>query len=84
MNFKIIKYTNEYHDEWVKCRLLSFLDTSYFNDVQRKKEDSPMLSLIAVVNEEVIGFIDVEYENEAGDVCYLKGNQGGVVWHLGV
>lgn len=86
MQYKIIEYTEKYHDEWVKCRLLSFLDSSYFDDVHREKEkeENPTLSLLALFNDEVIGFIDIEYESNIGDVYYLKGKQGGVVWHLGV
>jgi len=40
--------------------------------------------LVAEENGHLVGFIDVEYERVEGEVCYLKGGLGAVIWHLGV
>lgn len=86
MEIEIIEYNDRYHDGWVECRVLSFLDSSYFDDVYRTKtkEVNPELSLIALENGIVVGFIDIEYEKTPKTVCHLDGGLGGVIWHLGV
>lgn len=71
---------------WIRCRVLSFMDSSYFDDVQnfREEYENPVLQLVAVEEDQVVGFLDCEYEESPGDVCYFKGPRGGVIWHLGV
>lgn len=71
---------------WVRCRLISFLDSSYYDDVKREKEqyDHPSICLVAEHDNQIIGFIDVEYEENIGEVCYLQGQLGANIWNLGV
>jgi len=89
-NFKIIEYVNSYEQSWLRCRVLSFLDSAYFDDIHINKEqyNNPSIALIAVSNENVIGFIDIEYELEANTVCSksikLEKHLAGMIWHLGV
>jgi len=82
----IREYQEKDELQWVRCRVLSFLDSAYFDNILREKEHylHPAVELVAEADDKVVGFIDVEYENEPGDVCYLKGSLGGVIWHLGV
>lgn len=63
---------------WVRCRLLSFLDCSYFDDVRKTKEtyEHPAICLVAEHNKQIVGLIDLEYEEN--DV------RGATIWHLGV
>lgn len=80
----------EYRDEdergWIYCRLISFLETSYFDDVKRKKElyENSSLSIVAEKDGNIIGILDIEYERKKGELCYLKGELGGVIWNLAV
>jgi len=89
-NYKILEYISIYEQSWLRCRLLSFLDSAYFDDVHFKKElyNNPSIALIAVNNENVIGFIDIEYELETNTVCSktskLNEHLAGMIWHLGV
>ncbi|MFW0154879.1 GNAT family N-acetyltransferase [Rothia sp. P6271] len=71
---------------WVRCRLLSFLDCSYFDDVHRYRElyENPAVCVVATRGEHIVGFLDIEYEEVAGQVCSTEGERGGVMWHLGV
>ncbi|MCL2500951.1 MAG: GNAT family N-acetyltransferase [Defluviitaleaceae bacterium] len=82
----IREYTDADEKGWVQCRLLSFLDSSYFDDVKRDKEkyENPSVCYVAEENEMIVGFIDIEFETVAGDVCYFKDGLGAVIWHLGV
>lgn len=84
MEIRIYKETDK--TSWIRCRVLSFLDSSYFDDVQnfREEYENPVIQLVAIDKGEVVGFLDCEYEEETGDVCYFEGARGGVIWHLGV
>jgi len=90
MSYSIIKYSEKYHEEWVKCRIEAFLDSSFYDDVYRtKKSDSYVqhsveLSFLSISEDKVIGFIDIEYETIPKTVCHLKGELGAVMWHIGV
>ncbi|WP_053368710.1 GNAT family N-acetyltransferase [Bacillus sp. FJAT-27245] len=69
---------------WVRCRVLSFLDTAYYDNVLREKEiyENPAIELVAIKNGQVIGLIDVEYENEESKVCSRGTGLGGMIWHI--
>lgn len=71
---------------WVVCRLLSFLDTAFYDDVRRSKEryENPAIELVAERDGEIVGLIDVECETEPGTVCEERQGLGGMIWHLAV
>ncbi|MEQ7805680.1 MULTISPECIES: GNAT family N-acetyltransferase [Priestia] len=73
--------------EWLRCRVLSFLDTAYFDNVLRVKEKykNSAVELVAVENKQIVGLIDVECETQKGTVCSgLESGLGGMIWHLAV
>ena len=80
------EYNGTDEQGWVRCRLLAFLDCSYYDDVRREKEvyDHPSVCYVAEDKGMIVGLIDVEYEEQEGEVCYFKGGRGAVIWHLGV
>jgi ribosomal protein S18 acetylase RimI-like enzyme len=71
---------------WLECRVLSFLQTAYFDDVQRVKPhyDNPSIELVAELHGRIVGLIDVECEETPGSVCFRGENLGGVIWAVGV
>jgi GNAT superfamily N-acetyltransferase len=71
---------------WVRCRVLSFLNTAYFDNVLRKKETyaNPAIELVAIKDHQVIGLIDVEYEVQPQTVCSRGDGLGGMIWHIAV
>lgn len=82
-------YLREYNecDEqgWVRCRVLSFLDSAYFDDVHREKEtyENPSIELVAEDDGNIVGLIDVELDTGERPVC--SGDEtGGMIWHLAV
>ncbi|MDD9791790.1 GNAT family N-acetyltransferase [Priestia megaterium] len=73
--------------DWVRCRVLAFLDTAYFDNVLTRKEQYENLAveLVTIENNQVVGLIDIECEMQAGTICSKKGNNlGGMVWHIAV
>lgn len=71
---------------WLECRVLAFLDSAYYDAVEREKEryDRPSIELVAEVDGGIVGLIDVELEEDPGTVCEDRPGLGGMIWHLAV
>lgn len=82
----IREYMNSDELEWLRCRVLSFLDCSYYNDVltQREIYENESICLVAEEGGKIIGLIDVEIEKDAGSLCVAGKQSGAVIWHLAV
>ncbi|MFJ7405555.1 MULTISPECIES: GNAT family N-acetyltransferase [unclassified Lysinibacillus] len=83
---EIREYQLEDEIGWVRCRVLSFLNTAYFDNVLKKKETyaNPAIELVAIKDHQVIGLIDVEYEVQPQTVCSQGDGLGGMIWHIAV
>ena len=83
---EIRNYTPADEQDWVRCRVISFLDSAYFDDVHRSKEkfDNPAIELVAEIEGKIIGLLDLEYEKKIGEVGYKSDCLTGVIWHLAV
>jgi GNAT superfamily N-acetyltransferase len=71
---------------WLECRVLAFLDSAYFDSVEREKQcyERPAVELVAEREGRIVGLIDVECEVEPGTVCWDRPGIGGMIWHLAV
>ncbi|MFL0506571.1 GNAT family N-acetyltransferase [Ureibacillus sp. 179-F W5.1 NHS] len=71
---------------WIRCRTLAFLQTAYFDNVLNKKEryENPAIELVAELDGQIVGLIDVEYEKEERTVCSKGTGLGGMIWHIAV
>lgn len=71
---------------WVRCRTLSFLDTAYYDNVLKEKEtyENPAIELVAVIENNIVGLLDIEYETQEGTVCTRGNGLGGMIWHIAV
>lgn len=83
---EIRSYQQEDEREWVRCRVLSFLDTAYYDIVLTKKETytNPAIELVAVEDNKIIGILDIEYEQKAMTFCTADKALGGMITHLAV
>lgn len=83
---EIREYREQDEQQWLRCRVISFLDCSYYNDVLQEKEkyENDFISLVAEESGQIIGFIDIEIEKETGELCVAGKERGAVIWHLGV
>ena len=83
---KIREYKLSDERGWVICRTLSFLDTAYYDNVLREKEiyENPSIELVAVIDEQIVGLLDIEYEEKEGTVCSRGNGLGGMIWHIAV
>ncbi|RLQ94573.1 GNAT family N-acetyltransferase [Falsibacillus albus] len=83
---EIRRYRSEDEEGWVRCRVLSFLDTAYFDNVLKEKEtyDYPSIELVAVIDNQIVGLLDIEYETQERTVCSRGKGMGGMMWHIAV
>ena len=70
---------------WLRCRVLAFLDTAFFDAVEREKEhyQHAAIELVADDDGEIVGLLDLEVEPEPGVLAERPG-RGGMIWHLAV
>ena len=73
-------------ESWLKCRLVSFHDSAYYDDVYTKKPifNNSSLELVAEINGKIIGILDLEKDNKDGSICYCKSGLGAMVWTIAV
>jgi ribosomal protein S18 acetylase RimI-like enzyme len=83
--FEIRRYEDSDEQGWVRCRVLAFLDSAFFDDVRREKEryDGRAVELVAVSDDLVVGLLDLELEPAPG-VLWNTDARGGVIWHVAV
>ncbi|WP_078379981.1 GNAT family N-acetyltransferase [Sutcliffiella halmapala] len=83
---EIRRYKIEDEMSWVRCRVLSFLDTAYYDNVLQEKEryENPSIELVAVIHNQIVGLLDIEYEEKERTVCSRGKGIGGMIWHIAV
>ena len=83
MSIVIRPYVDRDEQGWLRCRVLSFLDTAFFDSVEREKEryEKPAIELVAEDGREIIGLLDVECDS---DGLTDRPGRGGMIWHLAV
>ena len=83
---EIKAYENNDENGWVRCRVLSFLNTAYFDNVLQEKEkyENPSIELVAVHEGQIVGLLDIEYETKESTVCSRGTGLGGIIWHIAV
>lgn len=82
----IRKYRPEDERDWVRCRVLSMLDTTLYSDVLTAKPDypNPAVSVVADHGGRIVGLLDVEYDLPDRTVCYRGRSPGGIIRSLAV
>ncbi|MCH7322614.1 GNAT family N-acetyltransferase [Solibacillus sp. MA9] len=76
---KIQKYTPKYEDSWLRCRVLAYLYTSMYEDVETSKptfEGRPSIELIAIEDGIVVGLLDMVLDTEELKTSFLAKGLG--------
>lgn len=83
---RVRNYRPEDEQGWLRCRVISFLDTSYYDDVLTEKEscENEAICLVAEEAGEIVGLLDIELEDKVASVCVAGDRKGAVIWHLAV
>jgi ribosomal protein S18 acetylase RimI-like enzyme len=89
--FVVRPYEPSDETEWLRCRVLAFLNTAYYDDVLQTKEPYAhrSIELVAETEGRIVGLLDVECEDQPGTICSpfpAHGTPGlaGMIWHLAV
>src|SRR6188472_575241 len=58
---------------WLRCRVLAFLGSAFFDDVRTAKEhyESPAIELVAEGDGEIVGLLDLELDAEHPTIWHL-------------
>jgi ribosomal protein S18 acetylase RimI-like enzyme len=85
LSFEIRPYSDADEQGWLRCRVLGFLDTAFYDDVRQQKEhyEGPAAELVAVADGQIVGLLDLQLEPAAG-ALYDTTARGGVIWHVAV
>ncbi|MBO0884430.1 MAG: GNAT family N-acetyltransferase [Mycobacterium sp.] len=73
-DYVVRDYASSDEPSWLRCRILSFLTTAYFDDVVTTKPDikAPGFELVAVTaHDTVVGLIDVAIDDTVGTIDTL-------------
>jgi ribosomal protein S18 acetylase RimI-like enzyme len=83
--FQIRAYEDADEQGWLRCRVLGFLDSAFYDDVRTEKEhyERPAVELVAVADGQVVGLLDLELEPAAGELWDTQA-RGGIIWHVAV
>lgn len=81
---QIRAYRDADAEGWLRCRVVAFLDCSYYNDVKTQRERYPHPSVCLVAEEagRIVGLVDVELNSD--DLSRTDEGRGAVLWHLAV
>ena len=85
-NLIIREYNSSDEKKWLQCRLISFHDSAYYDDVYTKKPvfNNSSLELVAELNGKIVGILDLEKDSEDGSICYCKSGVGAMIWTIAV
>ena len=61
-------YERADEQSWLRCRALSFLGSSYYDDVRVQRSSAPQIQLVAARGREVVGVLDVEIEGDLATI----------------
>lgn len=67
---RIRNYEHEDERGWLRCRLLSFFDTTYYDDVKTERTtfELPAIRLVGDVDGVIAGLIDIEIDGSAATI----------------
>ncbi|MBL7645978.1 MAG: GNAT family N-acetyltransferase [Candidatus Hydrogenedentes bacterium] len=86
MSITVREYLPEDESEWLKVHAIIMSISHAWNYcIQERPDYTGYVStrLVAVDGDRIIGLIDVQYENEPGELCFQKDSRGGYVLEFG-
>lgn len=61
-------YRPEDEPSWLRCRVLAFLDSAYFDDVWIRKPSDSTVSLVAVADDGVVAMLDLAVDGDLATI----------------
>lgn len=67
----ITSYHPSHQTSWLRCRVLGFLDTCYYDDVWATRPDDCQIQLVALEGDQVVGILDIEIADELATIATI-------------
>lgn len=86
MNIEVREYRPEDQAAWLETHAIIMTISHAWNYCIQERpayEGYTSTRLVAVDGERLVGLIDVQYENESGELCFQKDSRGGYVLEFG-
>jgi ribosomal protein S18 acetylase RimI-like enzyme len=86
MDIEIREYRPEDRDEWMRVHAVILSTSHAWNYTIQERplyEGYESTKLVALADGRIIGLTDAQYENQPGELCFLKDNRGGYVLEFG-
>ncbi|MFX0212376.1 MAG: GNAT family N-acetyltransferase [Candidatus Hodarchaeota archaeon] len=86
MKFKIRKYDLSDEENWINCYFLSYYDSIYLDELINVKPryEGLVIQLVATIDKEIMGILDIEIEQEAGQFGSNDTSRCGLISVIGV
>lgn len=86
MSLRIRYYKPSDEDNWIRCYLLSYIESAYYDELVKVKPryENQAIELIGLEGNEIVGILDIEIEEEPGQLCLDENNRSGIVSIIGV
>lgn len=83
---EIRKYVASDESNWVKCHFVSYYNSLYLDELHKIKPryENPAIELVGLVDNAIIGILDIEVETKPGQFCSDKTKKSGLISILGV
>lgn len=86
MQIEIREYTADDEAEWMRVHAIIMTQSHAWNYCIQQRpayEGYQSTRLVALHDGQIIGLTDCQYENEPGELCYLRDSRGGYVCEFG-
>lgn len=86
MSIEVRDYRQEDEAAWMETHAIIMSISHAWNYCIQERpayEGYPSTRLVALDGERLVGLIDVQYENEPGELCFQKDSRGGYVLEFG-
>ncbi|HOK89951.1 MAG TPA: GNAT family N-acetyltransferase [Candidatus Hydrogenedentes bacterium] len=83
---EIIPYEDSMRDAWMRVHAIIMSLSHAWNYTIQERPAYPnhrSTRLVALINGQLAGLLDAQYENHPGELCYLKDEPGGYVLEFG-
>lgn len=82
----IRRYSPPDENNWIKCQQQTYLESIYFDVLNKVKPryENPAIELIGLENDNIVGILDIEIEQELGQFCFDETERSGMISAIGV
>ncbi|MFX0084866.1 MAG: GNAT family N-acetyltransferase [Candidatus Hodarchaeota archaeon] len=86
MEVKIRYYCLSDEENWLDCHKNSYYESFFFDELLKIKPryETPSIELVALYNDKIVGILDIEIEEESGQLCFKNGKKSGIISVIGV